>query len=181
MGVGSREWRKKHLKPTPRPTHHKPPEVALNPMTRTTVPFPKNAVIDARVSERMRHIRSKDSKPELRVRQMLHRMGYRFRLHRRSLPGTPDIVLPRFKLAVFVHGCFWHQHEGCRHSKIPKLRVDYWLPKLTRTQKRDKEARAQLDELGWRSLVVWECETVSLDNLGAMLSEAITAAPSSRP
>jgi DNA mismatch endonuclease (patch repair protein) len=121
----------------------------------------------------MRHIRSKDSKPEIRVRQFLHALGYRFRLHRRELPGNPDIVLPRHRLVIFVHGCFWHQHPGCRHARIPRTREEYWLPKLTRTQERDEENRLKLEALGWRTLTIWECNTTDHDALQTILKEKL--------
>lgn len=109
-------------------------------------------------SRTMRAVAQKDTKPELRVRRRLHALGYRFRLHRRDLPGTPDIVLPRHKAVILVHGCFWHQHPGCRHAKRPYMRQDYWLPKLDRNMARDAKAIAALEALGWRVLVLWECE-----------------------
>lgn len=106
----------------------------------------------------MRRIRKIDTRPELIVRKLAHALGFRFRLHRRDLPGTPDLVFPRLRKAILVHGCFWHQHEGCRLARLPKSRLDYWLPKLRRNQERDEAARAQLSERGWDALVVWECE-----------------------
>lgn len=106
----------------------------------------------------MRAIRKRDTKPELAVRSTLHRLGYRFRLHRRDLPGSPDIVLPRHRAVIFVHGCFWHQHAGCRHATVPRLRQSYWLPKLSRNVARDGQAVRELVAAGWRVLVLWECE-----------------------
>lgn len=100
-----------------------------------------------------------DTGPELVVRRLTHALGLRFRLHRRDLPGTPDLVLPRHRAAILVHGCFWHQHEGCRLARQPKSRLDYWLPKLARNVERDREAHAALEAAGWRCLTVWECET----------------------
>jgi DNA mismatch endonuclease (patch repair protein) len=110
-------------------------------------------------SAHMRRIRKRDTKPEIMVRQIAHKLGYRFRLHRRDLPGSPDVVFPRHRKVVFVHGCFWHQHEGCRLKRQPKSRLDYWLPKLARNVERDVEARLNLTKLGWQDLVIWECET----------------------
>lgn len=107
----------------------------------------------------MSRIRSRDTKPELIVRRLLHRMGYRFRLHRKDLPGSPDIVLPKYKTVIFVHGCFWHRHEGCRYAYNPKSRVDFWQKKFLQNVERDRKVRHELIELGWRVLVVWECET----------------------
>jgi DNA mismatch endonuclease (patch repair protein) len=115
-----------------------------------------NAIDPAR-SRMMRAIRKTDTKPELIVRRALHAMGFRFRLHRRNLPGTPDIVLPRHRVVVQVHGCFWHQHAGCRHANLPRSRPDYWLPKLRRNVERDTAAELALERLGWRVLTVWEC------------------------
>jgi DNA mismatch endonuclease, patch repair protein len=107
----------------------------------------------------MRRIRSKDTLPEIKVRSMLHRLGFRFRLHRKDLPGTPDVVLPKFRTVIFVHGCFWHQHPGCKDASRPSTRQDYWLPKLDRNIKRDKKSLSELKALGWNVLVIWECET----------------------
>jgi DNA mismatch endonuclease (patch repair protein) len=108
----------------------------------------------------MRRIRSKDMSPELRVRRLLHRMGFRYRLHRKSLPGHPDIIFPRLKKVVFVHGCFWHQHgdPACKITRIPKSRLEYWGPKLARNSQRDAICVGQLLEMGWKVLVVWECQ-----------------------
>lgn len=117
----------------------------------------------------MRAIRKKDTKPELIVRRLLHAMGYRFRLHRRDLPGTPDIVLPRYRAVIQVHGCFWHQHAGCRHANLPRSRTSYWWPKLARNVQRDARAEQALHALGWRVLILWECELRDLDGLRARL------------
>ena len=99
-------------------------------------------------------------KPELQVRRLLHGMGYRYRLHRKDLPGHPDIVFPRAKKAIFVHGCFWHQHSSsrCKITRVPKSRTEYWLPKLARNRLRDKQHMRTLRKLGWKVLVVWECQ-----------------------
>ena len=117
-----------------------------------------DAEIDPRRSALMARIRSVDTRPEIAVRRLLHAMGYRFRLHRRDLPGKPDIVLPRHRLAIFVHGCFWHQHAGCRLASRPKTRQDYWTPKLAGNVARDEAAQAALRKLGWRVEVIWECD-----------------------
>lgn len=108
----------------------------------------------------MSRIRGKDTKPEIAVRKLVHRMGYRFRLHRRDLPGSPDLAFPGRKKVIFVHGCFWHMHPdpGCRRARVPKSRVDYWKPKLERNRGRDLENEEKLRRLGWEVLVVWECE-----------------------
>ncbi|WP_374309972.1 very short patch repair endonuclease [Methylocella sp.] len=110
-------------------------------------------------SAHMRKIRKIDTKPELVVRRAAHASGLRFRLHRCDLPGSPDLIFPSRQVAVFVHGCFWHQHEGCRLSRQPKSRLEYWLPKLRRNQERDARAATLLMDLGWRVVTVWECET----------------------
>lgn len=111
-----------------------------------------------RRSKNMSRIRSTDTKPEMLVRSMLHKAGYRFRLHRKDLPGKPDITLPGRHKAVFVHGCFWHQHPGCREGRLPRSHQDYWMPKLERNCARDSKVREQLQQAGWDVMVVWECE-----------------------
>lgn len=92
-------------------------------------------------------------------------MGYRFRLHRKDLPGTPDIVLPKHDTVIFVHGCFWHRHQGCSRSSTPKTRTDFWIAKFGRNVERDTEARKLLEALGWKVIVIWECETCRRDEL----------------
>lgn len=106
----------------------------------------------------MQAVRSKDTGPEIQVRRLLHAMGFRFRLHRKDLPGKPDIVLPKHRKAIFVHGCFWHAH-GCAKGQPPKSRPEYWLPKLERNVERDRTKLQHLESLGWQTLVVWQCET----------------------
>lgn len=115
--------------------------------------------VSADRSAMMALIRGSDTLPELRVRRWLHRHGYRFRLHRRDLPGTPDIVMPRYRIAILVHGCFWHRHPGCRRATMPKTRKEYWEPKLVRNVERDHKVQRALEDLGWRVSVVWECNT----------------------
>lgn len=105
----------------------------------------------------MQAIKSKDTKPEMTVRRLVHRMGYRYRLHKKGLPGRPDLVFGGRKKIIFVHGCFWHAHN-CKYGRPPKSRQDYWLPKLKRNKERDAENRAALRELGWRVMTIWECE-----------------------
>jgi DNA mismatch endonuclease (patch repair protein) len=109
-------------------------------------------------SANMRAIRSKDMQPELKVRSLAHRLGYRFRLHRKDLPGKPDLVFASRRKVVFVHGCFWHSH-GCKAAHIPKSHQEYWGPKLERNKTRDAKNIEALQAAGWRSLAVWECET----------------------
>jgi DNA mismatch endonuclease (patch repair protein) len=103
----------------------------------------------------------------MRVRQMLHRLGYRFRLHRRDLPGHPDIVLPKYRSVILVHGCFWHRHpdSNCRLARFPKTRRDFWEAKFTANQARDSETQQRLQDAGWRVLVVWECELGNKEQL----------------
>ena len=111
-------------------------------------------------SANMRAIRSKGMKPEMIVRRLIHRMGFRYRLHRHDLPGRPDLVFAARKKVIFVHGCFWHQHSAkdCKLVRRPKSNTDYWLPKLDRNAKRDRDHVNALNEAGWEVLVVWECE-----------------------
>jgi DNA mismatch endonuclease (patch repair protein) len=106
----------------------------------------------------MRSIRKKDTKPEITVRKLVHALGYRFRLHRSDIPGTPDLTFVRARKTIFVHGCFWHQHRGCRLAKLPQARPEYWLPKLARNQERDAANLKRLKKLGWKALVLWECQ-----------------------
>lgn len=106
----------------------------------------------------MARIRSRDTRPELIVRNLAHRLGYRFRLHRRDLPGSPDLVFPSRRKVIFVHGCFWHRHDCPLGRKTPSARPEYWLPKLERNQRRDAAALEQIASLGWSPLVIWECE-----------------------
>lgn len=108
--------------------------------------------------------------PELLVRRMLHAMGYRFRLHRRDLPGRPDIVFPSRRAVIHVHGCFWHQHKGCDQAHLPKSRLEYWIPKFEDNIRRDRENERRLAEMGWRVLVLWECELGGRGELGGRLT-----------
>lgn len=110
-------------------------------------------------SRMMAGIQGKNTKPELTVRRVLFASGYRFRLHRRDLPGAPDIVMPGRKIAIFVHGCFWHMHQGCRYAKMPTTRPEFWKAKLEANVARDRHAVEKLQALGWRVLCVWECST----------------------
>lgn len=124
----------------------------------------------------MARIRGKDTAPELAVRRWLHAAGYRFRLHRADLPGRPDVVLPRFKLALFIHGCFWHKHPGCKRATIPKTRTEFWEEKLARNAERDSRNQAALARCGWQVDVVWECEIRTTEGLGRRLHEILNAA-----
>lgn len=111
-----------------------------------------------RRSENMRQIKSKGTKPELLIRRFVHAQGYRYRLHVPNLPGKPDLVFTKLHKVIFVHGCFWHLHKACREGRIPESRRDYWEPKLLRNAERDCEHIAALRKLGWKPLVIWECE-----------------------
>ena len=128
----------------------------------------------------MSRIRGRHTKPELAVRSLLHRMGYRFRLHVKSLPGTPDIVLPKYNTAIFVHGCFWHRHRRCRYAYKPKSRHEFWASKFEDNVKRDAEVRADLRSMKWRVVVVWECELRDLDSLANRLASNLNSPPAGR-
>lgn len=107
----------------------------------------------------MRRVRSRDTKPEMRVRSLIHRLGYRYRLHVRGLPGSPDIVFKSRGKVIFVHGCFWHGHKGCANHRIPKSNVEYWVDKVESNRRRDARVRARLRRLGFGIMVIWECQT----------------------
>jgi len=117
-----------------------------------------DTVSKARRSEIMAAVRGKDTRPEIALRKLTHSMGYRYRLHRKDLPGTPDLVFPSRRKVVFLHGCFWHRHAGCSAARIPKSRTDFWLAKLEANRVRDGQSEADLRQQGWDVLVVWECE-----------------------
>jgi DNA mismatch endonuclease (patch repair protein) len=112
----------------------------------------------ARRSENMRRIPSKGTNPEMFVRRFVHAQGFRYRLHVSGLPGKPDLVFPKLRKVIFVHGCFWHLHKSCSEGRIPESRRDYWEPKLIKNVERDRKHLASLRKLGWRALVIWECE-----------------------
>ena len=109
-------------------------------------------------SRNMSAIKSKNTKPEIAVRKVLHSMGYRFRLHGKDLPGSPDIVLPKYKTVIFVHGCFWHRHENCKYATTPKTREEFWESKFKENVIRDKSNQKKLSAIGWKIIIVWECE-----------------------
>ena len=123
----------------------------------------------------MSRIKSRDTKPEMIVRSMLHRMGYRFRLHVKTLPGTPDIVLPKYKTVIFVHGCFWHRHKGCKYAYTPKSRQEFWQHKFDLNGKRDRLVRRLLRAVGWHVTVAWECEASDLSKLATRLRKILTS------
>ncbi len=126
---------------------------------------------DPGISNKMKAVRQKNTGAELITRQVLHGLRLRFRLHRKDLPGSPDIVLPKYETAIFVHGCYWHRHPGCKYATIPKTNQAFWLPKFERNVERDARKEAALRTLGWRVLIVWECETRDLARLEARLRE----------
>lgn len=106
----------------------------------------------------MSHVRGKDTKPEVMVRQYLFANGFRYRLYRKDLPGKPDIVLPKYKTVIFINGCFWHGHSGCKYATIPEANHDFWLAKISGNIERDKSNHAKLFELGWKVIEIWQCE-----------------------
>lgn len=112
-----------------------------------------------RRSENMRRIRGKGTAPEMKVRRAVYAMGYRYRLHVKDLPGKPDLVFRKLRKAIFVHGCFWHQHSRCRDGQMPKSRTEYWVPKLASNVERDKRNLRSLRKQGWKVLVIWDCQT----------------------
>jgi len=116
-------------------------------------------------SHQMSLIRSKDTKPEMLVRQTAHALGFRYRLNVSRLPGTPDLVFPRLRKVILVHGCFWHKHPGCALARLPKSKLDFWVPKLNGNRDRDIENIKKLRREGWRVKIIWECETKRLQSL----------------
>lgn len=118
----------------------------------------------------MSSVKAKDTRPEMLVRRLLFSLGFRYRLHDRGLPGSPDIVFRGRKKAIFVHGCFWHRHEGCPLARLPKSRLDFWIPKLEGNRERDARKLLQLQSQGWDALVIWECELKNLNLLEKKLN-----------
>lgn len=127
----------------------------------------------AQRSALMARVRGKNTAPELALRRLLHGMGYRFRLHRGDLPGSPDLVLPRFKVAIFVHGCFWHRHAKCRLATVPATNTAFWIEKFRANQKRDRSKEKQLTAVGWRVLVIWQCQLAQPDELRERISRFV--------
>lgn len=119
----------------------------------------------------MSRIRGKDSNPEMKLRRLVHGLGFRYRLHAKDLPGKPDMVLPARHAVIFMHGCFWHRHEGCKLARLPKSRLDFWEAKLEANRQRDLSYQQQLLELGWRVLVVWECQLGDTANASRIIQE----------
>ena len=124
----------------------------------------------------MQSVKTENTAPEMVVRRLLHRLGYRYRLHRKNLPGKPDIVFGRLRKAIFVHGCFWHGHE-CSKGRLPKSRLEYWRPKLAANQERDRRTEEHLHAMGWSVLVIWQCETTDLDTLTIRLQDFVESRP----
>lgn len=139
--------------------------------------MPERYKPDPARSAQMALVKSRDTKPEIRVRKALWTAGLRYRLHVPGLPGKPDVVFPGRKLAIFVHGCFWHRHPGCARTRIPKTRQEFWEHKFAGNVERDQRKIAGLEELGWKVLVIWECETENAAQLAALV-EAVRAHPS---
>lgn len=126
-------------------------------------------ITEAQRSANMSRVKGKDTRPELAVRRIAHKLGLRFRLHRRDLPGSPDLVFPKYRLAVFVHGCFWHRHAGCRRASNPATRADFWQKKFDSNVTRDRRQEDALAALGWNVLTIWECEVKSPESVAAAL------------
>lgn len=132
-----------------------------------------SAEVDPTRSRIMRAVGQKHTAPEMTVRRVLHKLGYRFRVQRRELPGSPDIVLPKYKTVIFVHGCFWHRHPGCRKATTPKTRAEFWAEKFERNVARDQLKETILREMGWHVIIIWECETKSAETLAIKLVAAL--------
>jgi DNA mismatch endonuclease, patch repair protein len=125
-------------------------------------------------SYNMSRIKGKDTKPELLVRRFLHAQGYRYKLHDKTLPGKPDLVLPKYKTVIFIHGCFWHGHKNCKYFKVPQTRTDWWLHKISSNKANDEQAVKKLKKLGWKVIVVWDCQLKSAKaerTLGTLLKK----------
>jgi len=125
-------------------------------------------------SKMMSGIRSKNTKPEIQVRSMLHKMGYRFRIHKKDLPGKPDIVLPKYKTIIFVHGCFWHRHQNCRFAYMPKSRINFWMTKFENNVRRDIKIREELENMNWKVIIIWECQTNVPNKLIAIIRNTLS-------
>jgi len=125
----------------------------------------------------MSRVRNRDTRPEMIVRKLVFAEGYRYRLHGRKLPGRPDLVFAGRRKVIFVHGCFWHRHEGCSLARLPKSRHNFWIPKLEANRKRDEQNLAALAEAGWEAFVVWECELKDLDALRSKITHFLSSPP----
>lgn len=122
-------------------------------------------------SKRMSLIRGTGTAPEMKLRRLVHRMGFRYRLNVKDLPGKPDLVFPSRHAVIFMHGCFWHRHKGCKLARLPKSKLDFWEPKLEANRKRDSRNQRRLEDLGWRVLVVWECQMTDADRVSVVVKE----------
>nr|WP_280514940.1 very short patch repair endonuclease [Aureimonas sp. ME7] len=127
--------------------------------------------VDPKRSKLMARVRQKDTTPEMALRRTLHRLRYRFRIHVRTLPGTPDIVFPSRRKAIFVHGCFWHRHAGCHKMTTPKTRVEFWQAKFDRNVERDASVVRMLEDMGWSVLTIWECQTEVEDEMRRLATD----------
>lgn len=125
-------------------------------------------------SQVMSHVRNRDTRPEKIIRSILHKSGFRFRIQRKDLPWKPDIVLPKYKTIIFVHGCFWHQHEGCKKALPPKSNVSFWLEKFRKNKERDRKVIRTLQESGWKVIVVWQCEIPKIKNNPEIIKKLIS-------
>jgi DNA mismatch endonuclease, patch repair protein len=125
----------------------------------------------------MSRIRARDTKPEVTVRSFLYRKGYRFRLHRKDLPGIPDIVLPRHRTIILVHGCFWHRHSGCKYAYNPKSKIQFWQEKFEKNARRDQEVYKSLSDMGWHVYIIWECETKKVELLEKRIADIFIGFP----
>lgn len=130
-------------------------------------------------SETMRRVKGKDTRPEMKVRRLIHGMGYRYRLHRRDLPGTPDLTFASRRKVIFVHGCFWHRHDGCPLARMPKSKLEFWKPKLEGNKKRDKRNIETLRSSGWQVLVLWECQLKEMSKLENMIKQFLDGSATS--
>ena len=124
-------------------------------------------------SQNMSRIRSRDTSPELRVRSLIHRAGYRYRLHVKEMPGKPDIVMPRYRTAILINGCFWHRHSNCKYATTPKTNTDYWQRKFERNVSQDRTTHEELARNGWKTLVIWECQTRDKESLATLIGEIL--------
>jgi DNA mismatch endonuclease (patch repair protein) len=132
-------------------------------------PYMTDTLTKEKRSWNMSRIKGYDTKPEIFVRTLLHKAGFRFRLHQNKLPGKPDIILPKYDSVIFVHGCFWHRHEGCKFAYTPKSRLDFWNKKFKENVQRDKKKKEELKRMGWKVYTIWECETGQKEKLNRIL------------
>lgn len=121
----------------------------------------------------MRAVRHENTTPEIKVRKMAHSLGYRFRLHRKDLPGSPDLVFPKHNLCIFVHGCFWHSHPQCKKATVPKSNMGYWRQKFEDNKQRDRRKARELQTLGWKVVIIWECQTRDTKKLRTILLKSL--------